>query len=116
MFHDSNYRRATQDDVRSFANRVTTATVVLYVTVNLHLIHACSEYIEYNRFLLLNKYKKYVIYIHVSRLSYTCIFPRVRNNKKDHRLFTDHLFQRFQKVCSRKTTTYFEKYFYYILL
>jgi len=33
MSHGGNYRRATQDDVRSFAKRVTTATVGLSVSL-----------------------------------------------------------------------------------
>lgn len=39
MSHDGNYCHATQDDVRSFAKRVTIATVVPYVTMNLHLAY-----------------------------------------------------------------------------
>jgi len=39
MSHDGNYCYTTHDDVRSFAKRVTTATVLSYVTMNLHLAH-----------------------------------------------------------------------------
>lgn len=44
MSHDGNYCHATQDDVRSFAKKVITATVVSCVTMNLHLAHDGRKY------------------------------------------------------------------------
>lgn len=69
MSHDGNYCRATQDDVRSFAKRVTTTTVISYV-MNLHLVHVDS------RLRCLHKYEK-CVFTYYFNISHNFIKNRI---------------------------------------